>query len=106
MSHYALSEGLTDPTRPGNISVITATTNIKTNNEHQTTFKLSQISIRNNHKTATINGQRVIKGDWLDNTTESVEVLDITQSGVRLLIGDTRIKILTIAPLIKEYHHP
>ncbi|MCU7834423.1 MAG: hypothetical protein KZQ83_04135 [gamma proteobacterium symbiont of Taylorina sp.] len=94
------ANSLTDPTRPAN----SQTPGIESSIDYKTTYKLSQIHIRNRHKAAIVNGQKVVAGDWLDDTTESAEVLDITANSVRLLIDNSHIKVLTIAPLIKEYN--
>lgn len=92
---FAAELVLTDPTRPGNLTspVHFAVT------KNKASYTLSQIYINKQSKIAIINNQKVRTGDWLNNA----KVVNINSDSVHLLINDT-IKILTIAPSIKNYN--
>ncbi len=92
---FAAEVILTDPTRPGNL---TSSGSFEATKK-QAIYTLSQIYINNKSKIAIINKQKVRIGDWLNNA----KVVNINSDSVHLLTNDT-IKILTIAPSIKNYN--
>ncbi len=88
-------DDLTDPTRPAlyvnNISV-------NSNDRHKSEFNVSQIYTDSKKRLATINGQKVSIGEWVENA----QVIAINTTSVDLLVNGEQKKI-SIITSFKRY---
>ena len=88
-------EVLTDPTRP---ALYAKKLSVNSNDIQKSEFNVSQIYTNSKKRLATINGQKVSTGEWV----EDAQVIAINTTSVDLLVNG-KLKKISIIPSFKRY---